>query len=58
MKVVTLTDKEEKILRKLLDKKMKSMHEKYKLVEKDMVEHEIIKHNKKMAAISNLKDRI
>jgi hypothetical protein len=58
MKVVTLTDKEEKILIKLVDKKMKSMHEKYTSKEEDLLEAEVIRHNKKMARLSELKGKL
>jgi hypothetical protein len=58
MKVVTLTDKEEILLVKLLDKKMNSMHDKYTEKEKDMTDAESIRHNKKMSLLSGLKDKI
>jgi hypothetical protein len=58
MKVVTLSDKEEKILVKLIDKKMNSMHDKFNSKEKDLIEAEVIRHNKKMARLSSLKDKI
>ena len=58
MKVVTLTDKEEILLVKLLDKKMNSMHDKYTEKEKEMPEAESIRHNKKMSLLSGLKDKI
>lgn len=58
MKVVTLTDKEQKILIKLLDKKMKSRHEKFEAKEKDLTEKEVIRHNKKMANLSSLKEKL
>lgn len=58
MKVVTLTDKEEKILVKLIDKKMKNMHDKYIEKEKDLTDSETIRHNKKMARLSGLKDKV
>lgn len=58
MKVVTLTEKEQKMITKLIDKKMKSMHGKFETIEKELTEKEIIKHNKKMANLSLLKDNI
>jgi hypothetical protein len=58
MKVVTLTEKEQKMITKLIDKKMKSMHGKFETVESELTEKEIIKHNKKMANLSLLKDNI
>ena len=58
MKVVTLTDKEQKILIKLLDKKMKSRHQKFEEKQENLNEQEIIKHNKKMANLSLLKDKL
>jgi hypothetical protein len=58
MKVVTLTDKEEKIIVKLLDKKMNALHEKYIEKEKTLTDAETIRHNKKMARLSGLKDKV
>lgn len=58
MKVVTLTAKEEKILVKLLDKRMKSKHDKFEEKQKDLTEQEVIRHNKKMANLSLLKDKL
>jgi hypothetical protein len=58
MKVVTLSDKEEKMLVKLIDKKMNSMHDKYLEKEKELTDAETIRHNKKMARLSGLKDKI
>jgi hypothetical protein len=58
MKVVTLSDKEEKMLAKLIDKKMNSMHDKYLEKEKELTDAETIRHHKKMARLSGLKDKI
>ncbi|MBX9853791.1 MAG: hypothetical protein K2X86_18760 [Cytophagaceae bacterium] len=58
MKVVTLTDKEEKLLIKLVDKAMKNKHEKFEANQKDMNDQEIVKHNKKMVVLSLLKEKL
>lgn len=58
MKVVTLTDKEEKALIKLIDKKMKSKHLKFEEKQKDLNDQEIVRHHKKMASLSLLKDKL
>ncbi len=58
MKVVTLSEKQQKLITKLIDKKMKSMHGKFETSQPDLTEKEIIKHNKKMATLSLLKDTL
>jgi hypothetical protein len=58
MKVVTLTDKEEKLLMKLIDQRMKSKHSRFEGKQKNLTEQEIIRHNKKMANLSLLKDKL
>ena len=58
MKALTLTDKDQKIITKLINKQMARLHAKFTRKEKDLDDQQKNQHHKKMAKLTALVEKV